>query len=56
MSIIKSLQKSLQEERRTNARLRAEIAQDKEKIAFLGVLNDVDIDGIFEEDMTNVEE
>ena len=34
-----------------NARLRAELDREKEKVAFLGVLCDVDIDGVFEQEV-----
>ena len=51
MAIIKTLEKQLREERMKNARLRAELDREKEKVAFLGVLCDVDIDGVFEQEV-----
>jgi len=50
MGIVKNTKKRLQEAERDNARLRAELATEKEKTAFVALLAcDVDIDALMEE-------
>ncbi|MBQ8616372.1 MAG: hypothetical protein IJ418_02550 [Clostridia bacterium] len=53
MAITKDEKQTLRELRRENNRLRVALDQEKEKVAFLGVLCDVDIDGLFKQEVDN---
>lgn len=51
MAIIKNPKIALAEERRKNEALRAELAKEKEKVQFLGLLAaDIDIDELMNEE------
>ena len=50
MPIIKNIRRALIEERMKNEELTAQLAKEKEKVQFLGLLAaDVDVDELFEE-------
>lgn len=53
MAITKDEKQTLRELRRENNRLRVALDQEKEKVVFLGVLCDVDIDGLFKQEVGN---
>lgn len=50
MAIIKSVRQRLMETERDNARLRTQAAKQQELLEFLGILNDVDIEELMEEE------
>jgi len=56
MDIIKNDRQALKEERRKNRRLKIALDKAMEMIEFLGVLNDVDIEDLFEEETDDDEQ
>lgn len=51
MAILKNARKALQEERRKNEALEAQLAKEREKIQFLGLLAaDIDIDELMNDE------